>query len=618
MAKIMKQIFIFLIGLLPIFSFAQKVIYIDVNATNSMGSIPPIWRDHYENHLMAGYGGNPRISGPHTSFVSDPKFQTEMKELKPRYVRISIGRIDNPPDTNYSSSNINILRNLKYEFYKGENSILAADDPTNYDFSFIDSIITVVKSIGAEPFITMDYMPFTLSRTQIPRYQPTMSLIYNLAFDNGIRNAPPADNAVYGRVMYHFIKHCHSVHGARYFEHWNEPDQMWANPIMAKFFWQGDEIDLYNSYAAIADQITADTALSNHIKLGGCSFAFYSIGNLIPIRFLTLIKNNAKKFDFLSFHPYSDTQYKGGYDTAKVKLAVNWRNIYVPNAELINAEWGRLDPNTTTWGDLDYGLDKFRHLIDMLNRGISMSHDVCLFDGDSSTDNFANLGTYRVGPIVPKPSAYVFYNLNKMNEASERLTLSISDQEFALACKTKNNDKIVVIYPAEAPISGSDLVNLSVKNLPWGNSNYFLYRYELTEQSYSEGIKYNLTSFFKGTGGTAQDRISYSKIGGSGRLIIWEISPTPLDTKDNTVPEQMGYEVFPNPNNGKFFIRNFTKNNELIQASIYNSQGQLAFSKKLSTDEEIIEIDTKLPNGTYFLHLYNSRENITTKLLISK
>ena len=147
-----------------------------------------------------------------------------------------------------------------------------------------------------------------------------------------------------------------------------------------------------------------------------------------------------------------------------------------------------------------------------------MSHDVCLFDGDSSTDNFANLGTYRVGPIVPKPSAYVFYNLNKMNEASERLALSISDQEFALACKTKNNDKIVVIYPAEAPISGSDLVNLSVKNLPWGNSNYFLYRYELTEQSYSEGIKYNLTSFFKGTGGTAQDRISYSKIGGSGRL----------------------------------------------------------------------------------------------------
>ena len=80
----------------------------------------------------------------------------------------------------------------------------------------------------------------------------------------------------------------------------------------------------------------------------------------------------------------------------------------------------------------------------------------------------------------------------------------------------------------------------------------------------------------------------------------------------------MGFEVFPNPNNGKFFIKNFTKNNELIQASIYNSQGQLAFSKKLSTDEEIIEIDTKLPNGTYFLHLYNSRENITTKLLISK
>lgn len=78
-----------------------------------------------------------------------------------------------------------------------------ADDPGNYDFAFIDSTITLVQSIGAQPFITMDYMPFTLSSDTTPEYQGAMGLLYFLAYDNGIRNSPPANNAVYGRVMYH-------------------------------------------------------------------------------------------------------------------------------------------------------------------------------------------------------------------------------------------------------------------------------------------------------------------------------------------------------------------------------------------------------------------------------
>ena len=104
--------------------------------------------------------------------------------------------------------------------------------------------------------------------------------------------------------MYQLIKHCYNSFGVKYFEHWNEPDQQWANPIMVKFFWKGDEYQLYDSYAAIANEVSADANLATKVKLGGCSFAFYSILNLIPTRFLQLVKNNATKFDFLSFHPY--------------------------------------------------------------------------------------------------------------------------------------------------------------------------------------------------------------------------------------------------------------------------------------------------------------------------
>ena len=70
---------------------------------------------------------------------------------------------------------------------------------------------------------------------------------------------------------------------------------------------------------------------------------------------------------------------------------------------------------------------------------------------------------YRVGPIFPKPSAYVFYNLNKMNDALNRIPLTINPGMYALAGKSNTNDKVVIILPAENPASGSNSVNLTVK-----------------------------------------------------------------------------------------------------------------------------------------------------------
>ncbi len=393
---------------------SQTEYNITINASDVIGKMPPLWRDHYENHLLLGYGGNPSVLGPHKSFISDPNFKIEMEKLKPRFIRISIGRADNPPDTNYYSSNTTILKNLPYEFYRGNNTMGEANNLSNYNFSYIDAQIKLVQSIGAQPFLTMDYMPFNLSTDTIPNYQATMGLIYNLAYDNTIRNSPPSNNAVYGRVMYQLIKHCYDKFGVTYFEHWNEPDQQWLNPVMVKFFWNGDEYQLYRAYEAIANEVSADTSLASNIKLGGCSFAFYSLGNLIPTRFLEEVKTHALKFDFLSFHPYSDTQFKGGYDSAKVTLATTWRNQYVPKAELINAEWGRIDPNTDTWGDLDYGLNKVEHIIDMLNRTISMSFDIVLFDQETATDN----ATYLV--YLGAPVHFIQGDMNLLNNLIKR------------------------------------------------------------------------------------------------------------------------------------------------------------------------------------------------------
>lgn len=593
--------------------YSQEIITINVDPSTSNGSLIPIWRDHYENHLMHGYGGNPTWLGPHTSIVSDPNFVSEMKKLKPRFIRVSIGRADNPPDTSYYSNYTSVLKNLPYEFYKGANNLTEADDLNNYDFSYIDSMIRLVQSIGAEPFITLDYMQFNLSSNTIPKYNPWMWLIYNLAYDNAIRNAPPSDNAVYGRVIYQLIKHCYDAFGVTYFEHWNEPDQ---SIIMSKFFWAGTEAELYASYEAIANEVSADARLVNNVKLGGCSFAFYSTNHFIPLYFLKAVQTNATKFDFLSFHPYSDTQLKGGYDSDKVALAKTWRDTYAPNAELINAEWGRIDQNSDTWGGLNYGLHKMEHTIDMLNRDVTMSFEVCLFDTETTTNNYTYLGMYRVGPIVPKPAAYVYYNMNKMNDVVNRLPLTINPGMYALAGKTNLNDKVVIAFPAPNPVSGSNTVHLNLPNLPWGMGTFYVKRFELTDQSYQLGVINNLTYSSTQNGTSFSDTVVYSSDNNSGRFIIWEITHDPLSGL-KLEPEMNNFSVYPNPSIGNFNIQFEEVPTKEYTITIIDLLGHQVYFEKVNTLEKKHSIHTELSKGLYFINISLNGKTHSSKIILN-
>ncbi|GEM_PF-923300 len=577
---------------------AQENIHITIDAAMTQGIMPPIWRDKYEVHLLAGYGMDPRIFGPHQQFITDPAFNESMAQLKPRYIRISLGRMDNPPDTNYFSTDIPTLRRLPYEFYTGACTMAAADNPANYNFGYIDSMLRVIQRIGALPFITMDYMPYTLSADTIPDYNGLISPLYYLGYNNSIRNSPPRDYAVYGRVIYQLIRHCYTEYGATYFEHWNEPDQQWLNPVFAHFFWTGDEYQLYRAYASIAKEVATDTALANHIKLGGCSFAFYSLFNLVPIHFLDSVRINKDKFDFLSFHPYSDTQWRGGYDTTKAALAVTWRNTYAPKAELINAEWGRLDPGAAVWGDLDYGLDQCSHIIDMLDRGIAMSHVVSIFDAVASDDDNTTVGMYRVGPIVAKPNAFVACNMNRMNDVLNRIPVKIDPGWSALAGKNNADDKIVIILPAFNPGTQTNTISLTVNDIRW-NQPYSATRFELTEESFRQGIIFNQTKADTLSGPTFSNTITYPAIDSSGRLIIWEIKKLSSATVNSSATSAPMIKVFPNPTNGYVYF------SQSARFKLYDVYGQ-QISENKANHINLSEINT----GTFYLIFFNNQGQI--------
>ena len=165
---------------------------------------------------MFGYGGNPSIQGPHTSIVADPAFTTEMDQLRPRYIRVSIGRADNPPDTDYYSTDTDVLKNLNSiagEFNERCRRAIMTSR------SLIPCSHWLVNRCTA--FITMDYMPFTLSSDTTRNIRVPASCISSPT--TMASELTTCDNGVW-QVMYHLIKHCYDTYGVTYFEHWNEPD----------------------------------------------------------------------------------------------------------------------------------------------------------------------------------------------------------------------------------------------------------------------------------------------------------------------------------------------------------------------------------------------------------
>jgi hypothetical protein len=196
--------------------------------------------------------------------------------------------------------------------------------------------------------------------------------------------------------------------------------------------------------------------------------------------------------------------------------------------------------------------------------------------------------------------------------------LTINNGKFALAGKSASNDRVVIAFPAEAPESGMDTVKLIVQNLPWGGSGYYVYRYELTEQSYASGIKYNLTYTSSGNGTTVSDTLSYPSNGNSGRLILWEITSSPITTvKDIPLPENP-IVLSPNPTNGTFYIQIMNNDIKISAIRIFSLAGQEIYHEEYSDHTSKTKIHTPLQNGMYTVVAETNKGVFTSTILVLK
>jgi len=597
----MRKAIIFTIGsmLMHLCLLGQRDFQIEVDASQVIGAIEPLWGDHWEYHLLHGYGGNPSTDGPHQQYLADPNFASEMARLQPRYIRHSIGAFTNPPSTDYYSADTTILKNLWTEFYRGANTLTAANEMSNYHFGYLDSLVKVMHAIGAEVFLVLDYMPFTLSSNKIPL--PAGNHL--LAWDNGIRTAPPSDVEVFGRVMYQVVKYAHEQLGVDYFEIWNEPDQFPLNT----YFFKGTATDLFEMYEATIRNIEIDVPLADNIEIGCCSFALNSFLNLFPIDFLTRIRDNNVRLDFLSFHPYNSIG--AGYSSESVEIATQWRSDFVPEADLINAEWGRLgfDFGTANWKSLEYGLDKAAAMIDMNNRGIKMAHAATLVSIDNDDGFFESccIGIFEVNPIKPKGSAYTYFYLNRLLETPNRLMLDGTGSTNAIAGINETQTKIVIILSAPRPESDLNTVQLRVENLPWsGNSK--IERYELTEEQVADDDLHHLVFSTTGTEPLVSDSVTYEAVQDGGRLIVWEITKTDVTSTRNFIAETV---VYPNPSTGQV---NIDADEKIKLVQVYAMNGVLIREE----EADVANYSMQLEKGIYLVKVFSRSSVDVQKICI--
>lgn len=91
-------------------------------------------------------------------------------------------------------------------------------------------------------------------------------------------------------------------------------------------------------------------------------------------------------------------------------------------------------------------------------------------------------------------------------------------------------------------------------------------------------------------------------------------------SKNNiTDKEPNGFVLYPNPNNGSFYINDLNHESKTISVKIYDLSGKIVFEEKMESNGEILSVDSRISNGIYSLKITNidSDENYIYKIWVN-
>ena len=308
------------------------------------------------------------------------------------------------------------------------------NDPANYDFTFTDHLIKSLVEANVEPY-------FRLGIT-----------IENQAYIKPYHTSPPKDYEKWARICEHVILHYTEgwadgfQYNIRYWEIWNEPDNVKLHRVAAPEMWSGTPEEYYRLYDVAA------TYLKNrfpHLKFGGyASCGFYALTETPEkmeknpdyqyyidffLGFLNYLKAHGTPIDFFSWHSYKDT--------ATTLVWEQWLH-----QTLIEYGFGDLETHLNEWDPYCKEFGTAHHSAEVAAMMIGMQHGhtnlLCIYD--MRTNNAPYCPLFDIRTHKPIHAYYSMVSFNVLYQLGTQVELKI-DKDGLYALAASNGKKHAIL-----------------------------------------------------------------------------------------------------------------------------------------------------------------------------
>lgn len=351
---------------------------------------------------------------------------TPIKEIRPEYIRID----------------------HVFDMYANVSKDGAGN--INVDWALLDEMIRSISSTGAKPFISLSYMPPSLSSDG-----DTVSL--------------PRDWRDWEILVQKTVEHISGRGGLNisgtYYEVWNEPD------LFGKFKIGGKKnyLDLY-IHSAIGASRAGNV---NAFKLGGPGST--DLYETWFKKFLELTKGKGTRLDFYSWHKYSKNIEDYDRDLEKVRTWTEEAGINMENVELMITEAGPNSKNDKAY-DGNFAAIHQVAVSTMVQGRLDRLFAFEIKDGPGSEKHWGRWGMFthdKFGAPVAKPRYQAFHFLNRMQ--GENIPVEGQGSWVrSFAVKSGETYKILIVNYDPRGTHGEE-TPLTVKNIPY--DNFTLRRY---------------------------------------------------------------------------------------------------------------------------------------------
>jgi len=336
------------------------------------------------------------------------------------------------------------------------------NDPSSYDFTFTDILITNLVRAGIEPY-------YRLGVT-----------IENQALVKPYYTVPPKDYNKWARICEHIIMHYTEgwadgfKYNIRYWEIWNEPE------VQDKMMWNGTPEQFYELYTVAAKHLKARFP---HLKIGGyASCGFYAIapvdyidpttqlkGTIPPnaheqslmdffYGFFAYIKEHNAPIDFFSWHNYA------GVD--RVKRMEAWLHD-----ELERLGYGGLETHLNEWNPYPQEFGTAHHSAEVAAMMIAMQHghtDVCcIYDMRSNTAPYCPL--FDIKTHKPIHAYYSLVAFNQLYRLGMQVCCECSDERMYVLAASDGKRNAVMI----SNLTGS-AKRLEIEGVDLASARYYV------------------------------------------------------------------------------------------------------------------------------------------------